>query len=103
MNNNTYWFITGVANEGRLSTSNTRCWGFFDDFAEAEQAVLVNDGDIYECEYQYMVIEGHKMGVMGIMSADQYRHWYRWSKDEKKFFSVDTPDWAVNIVGWGIG
>src|SRR5271157_5557101 len=68
MNNNTYYFITGISNrEPKLGLNRNRCWGFFDDFAEAEKAVLENDGDIYENEFEHMVIEGHKMGVMGII------------------------------------
>ena len=47
------WFITGISNRGRMSVSSRRCWGFFGSFEDAECAVLENDADIYECEYEY--------------------------------------------------
>ena len=101
MNSNTYWFVTGISNRTKHPTERTRCWGFFDDFTEAEQAVLANDGDIFENEFEHMVIEGHRMGIMGMMNGQQY--WYWFDKETERFISIDTPDWAAGVVGWGIG
>jgi hypothetical protein len=100
MNSQTYWFITGISNRGRLAAASRRCWGFFDSFQEAERAVLENDADIYECEYEHMVIEGYRMGLM-VIGKDQ--HWYKYDPTTEKFNSIAPPDWAVNVVNWGIG
>ena len=75
--------------------------GFFDDFAEAEQAVIMNDGDIWELEYDYMVIEGHTMGTLAMSTGEQ--HWYLYDEATERFAPIDTPAWSVNLVNWGIG
>ena len=83
-----------------MSVSSRRCWGFFGSFEDAECAVLENDADIYECEYEYMVIEDYRMGLMTIGKDP---HWYQYNYTTEKFNPIETPDWAVNIVNWGIG
>lgn len=107
MNNQVYYFITGISNRSnsdnpKFSTaSDKRCWGFFDNFIEADEAVKMNDGDIWELEYDYMVIEGHYMGTIAMSTCEQ--HWYHYDEGSERFVPIEIPKWAVNLVDWGIG
>jgi hypothetical protein len=102
MNSQTYWFITGMRDQSTAQWDRKRCWGFFDNFAEAEAAVLANDGDIYEEEFEYVVIEEHHMGTIAMSTHNL--HWYKWYDwPQSKYLSIPAPDWAGNVIHWGIG
>lgn len=101
MNNKTYWFITAMRDQSAPQWSRQRCWGFFDDFNEAEQAVLSNDGDIYECEYEYVVLEEHHMGTMALGTGNM--SWYKYNHSTEKYEKIDAPEWSHGLVHWGIG
>jgi hypothetical protein len=59
-------------------TSGQRCVGWFPTFEDAEEAVLGNMGDIYECgSYRYAQIEPVTAGMYGSEPWD--RVWYEWS------------------------
>jgi len=87
-----------------------RCVGYYDTFEKAEEAVLNNAGDIYECGYySYVVIEA--IGP-GIYATDFNPIWYKakWEGPTEesqlgkyKVKKVSTPGFAKNVCGWAIG
>jgi hypothetical protein len=97
MTDKTFWFLTVMREEGW----EKRCWGFFDDFIQAEQAVINNDSDIYECEYEYAVLEEHHMGTIAMGTGRMF--WYRYNQDTEQYEKIDPPKWSQNVVHWGIG
>jgi hypothetical protein len=97
MTDKTFWFLTVMRKCGNRS----RTWGFFDDFNEAEQAVIHNDTDIYECEYEYAVLEEHHMGVIAHGTGNMF--WYKYNRGTEKYEKIDPPEWSLNVCHWGIG
>ena len=80
---------------------DSRCWGYVAAFEEAEQAVLHNDFDIHECNYQWAVIEEHYMGSYAMTTRNMV--WYHWNNEKEQYEKADEPNFAHNIFGWGIG
>jgi len=102
MNSQTYWFITGMRDQATAQWNRKRCWGFFDNFAEADAAVVANDGDIYEVEFEYVVIEEHHMGTIAMGTGKMF--WYKWDESKQGYNRIPAPAWAPsNIIHWGIG
>lgn len=101
MNSQSYWFITTMRDQSTPQWNRKRCWGFFDNFAEAEWAVKSNDGDIYEDEYEYAVIEEHHMGTIAIGTGNL--KWYKWNETTQTYDLISEPAWAAGVVHWGIG
>lgn len=97
MTNQTFWFLTVMREDGW----NRRCWGFFDNFEEAEQAVIDNDADIYEEEYEYAVLEEQHMGTIAMGTGRMF--WYKFNRRTEKYEKIDPPVWSQNIAHWGIG
>lgn len=97
MTKQTFWFLTVMREEGW----EKRTWGFFDDFNEAEQAVIRNDTDIYECEYEYAVLEEHYMGTIAMGTGRM--SWFRYNRDTEQYARIDPPEWSKNVCHWGIG
>lgn len=82
---------------------NTRRVGWFRTYADAEQIVVGNYGDI--CEnfyYEYAVIERFEPGLYPISRESV---WYKFEKKDEEVTAsrVDTPEKFRNIVGWGLG
>ena len=100
MTNKTFWFLT-VMNGPLGPASHSRCWGFFDDFERAEQAVIDNETDIYECEYTYAVLEEQLMGTIAMGTGKMF--WYKYDRDTEKYEKIDPPEWSSGVVHWGIG
>jgi len=90
---------------------NSRCWGYTDTFEKAEKDVLGNYTDIHECSYQWVIIEEHVMDVFA-MGTGRFQ-WYHWN-DKKEdvpewqshlggYERCRQPEWAKQVVHWGIG
>lgn len=67
----TIFFVTVLHEKG----FRKRCWGWYADFAEAQQAVFANHTDIFEAGwYNLAVIEEIPEGVMAVECNSW---WYR--------------------------
>lgn len=80
---------------------SSRCWGYTDTFEKAEEAVLANYTDIHECTDQWVIIEEHIMDVLALGTG--LFQWYHWNNDTDAYERCEQPEWAKNIVHWGIG
>ena len=78
----------------------SRTFGWFSSFELADKAVRTNQCDIYECLYQYVIIEEIADGIHGPC----YREWwYKWDKEDEIFESVEKPIETKNIMNWSMG
>lgn len=100
MTDKTFWFLT-VMNGPHDKDYRKRTWGFFDNFEEAEQAVMMNDADIWECEYDYAVLEEHYMGTLAMGTGKM--SWYKYNRITEMYEKIDKPEWSKNVCHWGIG
>jgi hypothetical protein len=93
-----------VIQERNQSHGMSRTWGWFLDFGDAEQAVLQNAGDMFECGYyQKAVIEEVTEGSLA-MSKNEW--WYEASYDEKfgtTVRKIEKPHDYKNIVHFAMG
>ena len=103
----THFFVTAVdVRDGVIK--DTRCVGYTKTFKEAEEAVLENMGDLHESTNQWAVIEEMSIGVWSHATRfiEEYGvyQWYKWEgNDEGHYVKCEIPEWATNILNWGIG
>ena len=94
--------ITSISLSEKGEMTHDRCWGFFFDFNDAEQAVLSNDGDLYECSYNFVVIEEISEGIMSF--SDRGETWYAWDSDKESFTKINKkPHCIKNVICFGMG
>jgi hypothetical protein len=90
-------------------TYDTQSMGVTEDFESMEQAIQENLGDMFDCWFNYAVIEkqtiGPANGCMGGSPAKQVQ-WYKFvcetTYDEGVIERCDEPDWAkeLHITNW---
>ena len=88
--------VHGMAN--LTSNSKNRTFGWYPKFLDAEKAVRKNCCNIYEFQYDYMVIEEIPEGVFGLRKQEW---WYKWNG--KEFIKINKPQEIFNVVNFGIG
>lgn len=54
-------YAMGVLQMRDGSCKNDRLWALYKTFEDAERAVLTNEGDIFECYYNYAMIEEYEL------------------------------------------
>lgn len=85
---------------------NKRTWGWHPTYEDAAVAVVTNDGDIFECDYNLALIEETHAGSLGGV-LDENRWWFSADRDVEGRLSTVTecaePSWARNVVGYGFG
>ncbi len=87
----TIFIVTLVGN-----CKETRCVGWYPEFAYAHEAVMSDLSDVRY--YSYAVIEEVQASVHGeVVNA----HWFALHKGVWQ--SVERPKWAQSVVGWGLG
>lgn len=105
----THFFVTAVHTGVDLSqdspdvwsNKSSRLWGYTDTFDKADKDVESNYGDIHEGLYQWIVVEEHIMDT--VTTCTGFIQWYHWDQSIEGYKKCDTPEWAKNIVHWGIG
>jgi hypothetical protein len=68
-----------------------RSIGYYNEFKDAEEAVLNNYGDMYETEYEFVLVEATKEGLYPTTYETQ---WYKWIGDSRtgKYIRFDGPN-----------
>jgi hypothetical protein len=85
---------------------DTRLIGIDIDQSSLIEAILYNQGDLFECYYNYGVIEKVELCPHTYMRRAEVIQWFKgiWSKDHpnepKEIVKCDPPEWAKNIVNW---
>lgn len=79
---------------------HTRVVGWYESLERAEQAVVSNEGDIWETCYTYAIIEEIEEGLY---NTSMNRRIYKYNVDEDKYEPIDEPEWLSHYFGFGIG
>lgn len=77
---------------------NRRCVGYFNDFDEAENAVLENFSDIHENMYDYVIIEEMEPGLK---LSDITRSLYHWNGNS--YEKIDIPETLKYLSNFSMG
>lgn len=102
----TVFFVTVLSMDRheRRIMRNSRTWGFFYDFEVAERVVLENQTDIYECLYDYAVIEEYSQGILRLPKEKQwYKAVYRKGQNNPRVVKVKKPSALKRVVCFAIG
>ena len=73
---------------GRLSIGKSRTFGYYDNFDEADMALRMNYGDMYETIYHYAVIECLRQGIH---PRSEERWFYKYSEERDAFCPIPEP------------
>lgn len=90
---------------------DSRTWGFYYDLGKALEAVHHNATDLWECNwYQYVVIEAHKEGLLGLCDpfTKGNQLWFKpiievdekGQKYCKGWIECEQPPFAKGFCGW---
>jgi hypothetical protein len=92
--------VTTVCNT--VNPTDIRCWGYYLSLDEAASVAESDKYDLNEAGYWFwIVIEAVSPGIYSVVDSEQY--WYLYSDENRGFVPCTKPDWAQNVVGWGIG
>ena len=94
------WFITAI--HSKYGSPDTRCFGFFNTYNEAYNAIENNSGDMHEYLYNYIVLEYMETGIHPYVRAVD---WWKWVDSEKKWVYISKKDWPEysNMSNWALG
>ena len=99
-NEQTYYFITVFRRYDRLGIHGARCWGFYDNFADAHEAIRLNVTDLWETIYDYGIIEEYLPGISGY----NFRRWfYKYNIEKDEYEIIDEPEALKHYVSFAIG
>jgi len=98
--NSPIFTVTSVQESNKHEGSeSSRCWGWYPTYKDASEAVKLNDGDMHECSYTYIVIERIPWGTLG-SSYPNYKimQWFKWKNNKWK--KCKPPKWSNCVIGW---
>ncbi len=102
----TLTMIHTTMKDGKFFRTDCSVQGIEDNSQVLEDAALNNDGDMFECFYEYAVIEKVKLSAMAAYQAAEAIQWYHaiWADDHpnepKEIVKCDPPEWSKNIFNW---
>lgn len=89
-------FVTGYS----IRKNSSRCWAWFKSIRTARNFIKKDSEYIYECEFEYCVLESIPEGPMQCMNKEE---WYKYDKKKEKYFKVDKPKEIKEIINFSIG
>lgn len=97
------FFITTMTPDYLRWTSETsgdsRCVGIFENFSDANEIVLSNYYDIFEGDYDFVVIEEIK--ELGLYPWVDNSFWYQWI--DGRYQRIERPIEAKHITNFCFG
>jgi hypothetical protein len=100
MKNDPIYVITMMRSKDYFEKFQSRVVGFYHEKQNAEEAVLANSLDIYECEFDLSVIEETEPGEYAL-STDRW--FYTYDPITEKYFPIEEPDEFKQVINLGIG
>jgi len=98
-----YYFITVFCDEhfyDECIPCHMRCWGFYDNFDDADQAIRGNFTDMWETIYDFAVIEEYLPGISGY----NFNRWfYKYNIEQDIYEPIDEPLGLKHYVGFAMG
>ena len=77
-----------------------RTFGYMPTFEEAEKALNTNACDLFECLYEYAVVE--KIGPY-IHPDVEEEVWFQWDNDKRGFYRIEKPKASYGTCNFAIG
>lgn len=95
-----YYFITVMERVNaqiwtRPVFGNTRTWGFYTVFGEADRVLHNNITDLHEGCYDYAVVEEYEEGISGYTGKSW---WYGYNEELDCYTRMDKPC-GVDLIG----
>lgn len=90
----------GVDDKGLPDCGIERVVGYYADKEIAIDSVKNNTCDIFECLYQYVLVEEVKEGLYN--PADK-RWLFQYNFDKDVYEKIDEPEWMKKFTGFSIG
>jgi hypothetical protein len=79
---------------------SNRTFGYYFHLSDAIKAVEENRGDIQECLYTHVVIEGLKEGIHPDIVEEV---WFEWNKEQKKWVRLEEEPKISDFCNWAMG
>lgn len=96
------YFITTIQEENG-EIKDGRCVGYFKSEYQAVKVVTNNMYDIFECLYNYAVIEKVEEGIYQYDQNPQWFELYTDVEGNPRYRKIEKPEWVCGIFGFGIG
>jgi len=93
----TIFAICGIENLSRTGSKAT--FGWYSRLAQAIDRVINTSDDLYECCYDYVVIEEIKEGAYGLSVREW---WFKWNSQKKAFIPIHKPKETNGIINWSM-
>lgn len=81
---------------------STRTFGYLESFEDAEKALNENWCDMFECYYDYAVVEEIGPGIHCYAGKDE-RTFFKWDRNKNGFFKIDPIPEFKHIGNIAIG
>jgi len=92
----TTYFLTSIR-----TVSDSRTFGYYRNIDDAFISVISNIGDMCECYYNYLIIEGIEEGIHPFVQSE---FWFHWSNKENKWKQlISKPECFNGITNWALG
>ena len=92
--------------DGKIYRMDSYGAGFSFDLKDLEETVLTNDADIFECYFDYAVIEEVPIECLSCYIPAKTIQWYKAVYDKnhpnkpRKIVKCDVPEWAKTTFNW---
>ena len=96
-----YYFMTVFRElDKNYGPNGMRCWGFYEDFDSADQAVKHNATDMWETIYDYAVVEEYYAGISGYNFC---RWFYKYNKETGMYDRIEEPEEVKHYASFAMG
>lgn len=98
--NQKYYFITVFSLYDDYGPHGIRCWGFYNNWYEADNTLSNNITDLWETFYDYGVIEEYGAGIGGY----NFKRWfYKYNRETGFYDKIDEPKELKHYAGFALG
>ena len=95
-----YYFITVFISYDEFGPHGMRCWGFYDNWYEADDTLSNNITDLWETCYNYGVIEEYEAGIGGYTGMRQF---YKYNTKTGFYDNIEEPKELKHYVRFALG
>ena len=98
MTDRSFWFITVFEKTDNEDLGECRCPGFFTDRQDALDALHKNALDIYECFFEYAVLEAYHEGIHDLTENRQF---FKFDKGKGGYTEIAEPAFFKQFIHIG--
>lgn len=97
--------VTVMKRDESRQIDRQRTWGWYSKFEDAQDAVLSNATDMFECNYYNIALIEEV--PEGILALAEKRWWFKATYNGEEFnpavAAIEPPEWAEGIVNYSMG